>query len=56
MSRAHVLNKATEYIREMQRNSAVRSMEIDELKKKNEILEEQGKLFSSIDVHVFVFQ
>lgn len=32
----------------MQRNSAVRSMEIDELKKKNEILEEQGKQFSNV--------
>ncbi|XP_019849704.1 PREDICTED: uncharacterized protein LOC100634141, partial [Amphimedon queenslandica] len=41
VSRAHVLNKATEYIRQMQRNSSVRTVEIDELRKKNEILEEQ---------------
>ena len=43
MSRAHILNKATEYIRQMQRCSATRTTEIDELKKKNEILEEQSK-------------
>jgi Max protein len=42
VSRAHVLNKATEYIRQMQKNSSIRSLEIEELKKKNEILEEQG--------------
>lgn len=38
-----MLNKATEYIRQMQRNSSVRTVEIDELRKKNEILEEQGQ-------------
>lgn len=44
MSRAHILNKATEYIRQMQRGSAQRLGEIDDLKKKNELLEEQCKL------------
>ena len=44
VSRAHILNKATEYIRQMQRGSAQRLGEIDELKKKNELLEEQRML------------
>ena len=42
VSRAHILNKATEYIRQMQKASAQRSEDIDSLKKKNELLEEQG--------------
>lgn len=42
MSRAHILNKATEYIRQMQKASAQRSDDIESLKKKNELLEEQG--------------
>ena len=43
MSRAHVLNKATDYIRQMQKNSSNRNLEIEELTRKNEILEEQCK-------------
>jgi hypothetical protein len=41
VSRAHILNKATEYIRQMQRGGSMRENEITDLKKKNEVLEEQ---------------
>lgn len=41
VSRAHILNKATEYIRQLQKGGSVREGEIHDLQKKNEILEEQ---------------
>lgn len=44
VSRAHILNKATEYIRQMQRGGSMRETEITDLKKKNEVLEEQVRV------------
>ena len=52
VSRAHILNKATEYIRQMQRGSAQRLGEIDDLRKKNELLEEQSmRVYNYIPFH-----
>lgn len=41
VSRAHILNKATEYIRHMQKGGSNREDDICDLARKNEILEEQ---------------
>jgi len=41
VSRAHILNKATEYIRQLQKGGSIREGEIDDLELKNEVLEEQ---------------
>lgn len=54
VSRAHILNKATEYIRQMQKGSAQRLGEIDELRKKNELLEEQSESVYRLCVCVHV--
>ncbi len=41
VSRAHILNKATDYIRHLQKGGLKRESEISDLKGKNEVLEEQ---------------
>lgn len=41
VSRAHILNKATEYIRHMQKGGSTREDDICDIARKNEILEEQ---------------
>lgn len=48
-SRAQILDKATEYIQYMRRKNHTHQQDIDDLKKQNALLEQQGKCeFESI--------
>lgn len=42
-SRAQILDKATEYIQYMRRKNHTHQQDIDDLKKQNALLEQQGK-------------
>lgn len=42
-SRAQILDKATEYIQFMRRKNHTHQQDIDDLKKQNALLEQQGK-------------
>lgn len=54
-SRAQILDKATEYIQYMRRKNHTHQQDIDDLKKQNALLEQQGKWRNCIS-YLVVFQ
>uniref|UniRef100_A0A8C4QFY6 Protein max n=1 Tax=Eptatretus burgeri TaxID=7764 RepID=A0A8C4QFY6_EPTBU len=47
-SRAMILNKATDYIQHMKRRNSSHQQDIDDLKRQNSILEQQGAYIYSV--------
>uniref|UniRef100_A0A3Q2P768 Protein max n=1 Tax=Fundulus heteroclitus TaxID=8078 RepID=A0A3Q2P768_FUNHE len=54
-SRAQILDKATEYIQYMRRKNHTHQQDIDDLKRQNALLEQQGDEFFSHLNHLFFF-